>query len=644
MKLKQIHKPLLLAIWLLLLAQTSHAALLRNIPQTVTLPDLTVVQCFSSGDEYFNWLHDESGYTLVAGDDGFLYYAIQKDDLLEPSNYRFHSVDPGSVGIRPGNLISDKAYRQRRTEYFNYGNQGIVPKAPHTGTMNNLVVFIRFSDDIEYSELTSFFDDMFNSEAVNANSMRKYYDEDTYYQLSISSTFYPVSWGSTVVSYQDSHPRNYYLPYDATSNPSGYQGIEKWEREHALLKAAAASIASAVPPGLNIDVDNDGNIDGICFVMKGAAGLWSSILWPHVASMGAPFTYINGKKANVYTIQIQGMLYTSGAGVLCHEMFHVLGAPDLYHNPGGGYANLSPVNKWDVMDNTTNPPQHMSAYMKLKYGLWIPNYTVLNTTGFYTLNPLNSTSSANVCYVINSPYSNKEYFIAEYRKRTGTFESSLPGSGLVVYRINSNFTGNIGYDGTTVFDEIYAYRPGGSTTANGVPDNANFSQLVGRNALNCTTDPTPYLSHGEFGGLDIREITENNNGTLTFLLLYNVPAGIVLNQPNTWGLFAALDEIAMTDGFGTTPSNSLRTLLSECSTLKSNEPVKNPSPALYEVQVLSLTGHWISSYSISSATGFDITAIRSIPDEKGNYLPDGAYKYVVSKEGGFIDRGMVSIK
>jgi M6 family metalloprotease-like protein len=73
-------------------------------------------------------------------------------------------------------------------------------------------------------------------------------------------------------------------------------------------------------------------------------------------------------------------------------MFHSLGAPDLYHY---SYDGLQPVYTWDVMETNLNPPQHMGAYMKYKYGEWITSIPVITSSGTYTLNPL--TSSANNC-------------------------------------------------------------------------------------------------------------------------------------------------------------------------------------------------------------------------------------------------------
>ena len=62
--------------------------------------------------------------------------------------------------------------------------------------------------------------------------------------------------------------------------------------------------------------------------------------------------------------------------------------------------------------------------------------------------------------------------MVEFRRRTGIFESSLPGEGIVVYRINTRV--NYG-NASGPPDEVYVYRPDGTPTTNGAPKNASFN-------------------------------------------------------------------------------------------------------------------------------------------------------------------------
>jgi hypothetical protein len=256
-------------------------------------------------------------------------------------------------------------------------------------------------------------------------------------------------------------------------------------------------VAGQIPAGLNLDGDGDGLVDNVCFIVKGGPDGWSDLLWPHMWALFTQATGINGKRVFFYNLQLQDSLKRNGVGVLCHEMFHTLGAPDLYHYSGDG---LNPVGPWDIMEYDFNPPQHMGAYMKFKYGHWIEAIPEITTAGTYALQPL--TSAVNNCYKIKSPASATEYFVIEYRKRTGTFEHSLPGDGLLVYRINTQETGNAGGPP----DEVYVYRPGGTLTQDGSAWTANYSQDTGRTAINDTTNPSSFLSNGSQGRLNISQV------------------------------------------------------------------------------------------------------------------------------------------
>ena len=301
--------------------------------------------------------------------------------------------------------------------------------------------------------------------------MRNYFYETSYNALTITTTFYPTATGSTVISYQDTHPRAYYLPYNASTNPIGYTSDgDGGAREQLMLANAVNAVEWQVPSGLNVDMDSDGYVDNVCFVVKGATSDWGTVLWPHMWSLYMQTVYINNKQVMDYDMQFTSWLLPNGNNVLCHEMLHSLGCPDLYHY-SGGYAD--PVGSWDVMSGTTSPPQYTDAYMKYKYLHWISSLPVISTPGTYTLNPL--TSSTGNCYKIASPNSSTEFFVVEYRRKTGTFESSVPGSGMLVYRINTAASGNA----SGPPDEIWVYRPNGTSTVTGDINNALLLQRLG---------------------------------------------------------------------------------------------------------------------------------------------------------------------
>lgn len=471
------------------------SAYLSSQPVTVTQPDGSSLQCFASGDEYHNWLHDANNYTIIQSPTtGYYVYAVRNGGNIVAGDLIAGRDNPAQRGLSPYINISEEEYKLGRQTKFPVPTQR---DAPTTGTINNLVVYVRFSGEAEFGQTIATYDGWFNS---STNSQKNYFLESSYNQLTVNTTFYPTPSAGNVVSWQDTqHTRGYFQPYNASTNTIGYQNdTQRTDREFTLLASAIAGVANDVPSDLVIDSDGDGLVDNVVFVISGTSGAWSSLLWPHRWSIYDRTVTLRGKRVYDFNLQLRDFLTSNNVGVICHEFFHTLGAPDLYHYTDDGNA---PVGSWDLMENNTNPPQHMGAFMKWKYGNWIPSVPTISNYGTYTLNPV--TSSTNNCYRINSPNSSTEYFMVEYRRKTGTYENSIPGSGLLVYRINT-LAGDGNADGPP--DEVYIYRPGGTTSSNGTISSANFSAETGRTVMNDTTNPSSFLSSGAAGGLSLLSI------------------------------------------------------------------------------------------------------------------------------------------
>ena len=490
----------------LFMAANLHAAYFSYQPYRITQPDKSVINCYVSGDEYFNWIHDRNGYTLIQASDGYYYYAVKASGILKPGHFIAGTVNPEDAGLTPWAKISDQDYQQRHSAF--QAGAGQSATAPTGGTLNNLVVYIRFAGDAEFSTSRLSYDNLFNLSP--GESLKSYYSEVSYNQLNINSTHYPECATSTNLSYQDFHPRAYYEPYNATANTIGYTDDgDRIYREHTLLKNAVEwiEINSPVPSGLNIDEDNDGNVDNVSFIIKGTCSAWSQLLWSHNWQLFSFNVLLNGKRVWQYTFEPESQ---ADVKTLCHEMFHSLGAPDLYHYNSDG---VQPVGAWDLMEDGSG---HMGAWMKYKYSqhTWINSIPVISASGIYTLNPLET--QGNNCYRIASPNSTTEFFVIEYRKAEGQFEGNLPGSGLLVYRIDTLANGNA----TGPPDEVYIYRPNGTRTINGSPSNAFFAVESGRTSINDGSNPGCFLQDGEAGGLQVFDIGTAGS-TISFSVYIN---------------------------------------------------------------------------------------------------------------------------
>ncbi len=489
----------------ILVAIQLKAAWLTNEPVTVSLPDGSSLNCFATGDEFYSRLHDAKNFTIVQSEtDGYYYYAQLIDDELVPGSLRVGFGNPRNIGLEPGISIGVDKMKARRS-FMEKEMRFAEPESRSTkagGTLNNLVIYIRFSDQEEFETDTIVNYNRFNATASNASSMYNYFQEVSYGQLFLPSTFYPATPDAFIRSYQDSYPRSYYMPYNAVTNPTGYQGdSQRTSREHTLLANAVTyiNLNSPVPANISLDYNNDGNVDNVVFIVRGGPTAWSTLLWPHRWSLYTQNVYIKSKRVYDFNFQLETSLNSSGVGVLCHEMYHSLSAPDLYRYEN---TNIDPVGPWDIMASNNNPPQYMGAFMKMKYGGWIENIPWITESGTYTLNPLQS--SENNAYRIHSQNSASEYFVIEYRKKQGTFDGTLTKSGLLIYRINPA-AGNGNAGGPP--DEVYLFRPNGTNTNSGSLNEAVFGANYGRTSFDDLTNPNAYLQNGNPGGVYISEIS-----------------------------------------------------------------------------------------------------------------------------------------
>ncbi len=521
------------------------AAPLRNVPVTLVQPNGDTLRCFASGDEYFNYKHDANDYVIIQDKTtGYYVYAIKAGDDIAPSAFVPGKDNPQTVGLVPHTLPSPEKIAaiitaarkamelplQQDKQFQQSIRNAAVASGRNRGTMNNIVIFIRFADDPEFTAGTyTALKDFCN--ATTGISMKTYYQEASYGLFTPESYFYPTSVGTTY-SYKDANNRSYY-------EISSYKtDTERIKREQTLLKNAIEAVKSQIPANLNLDMNGDGYVDNIIFMVKGTVDSspnpWGTLLWPHQWAFIAPnyTTTINGKITGTFNFQLEADLMdptSGGASTLCHELFHTLGAPDLYHYTYR--TDLHPVYTWDLMESNTTPPQHMSAYMKHKYGNWIDDIPFIGANGVYALAPLNSSTDNKVCYRIESPVStgvDAEYYVVEYRKRAATgIESAIPNSGLLIYRINPKFKGNEDYNGTTIFDEVYLYRPNGTTTAEGKPQQANFSASVNRTAFNNTTNPKCFLSDGMMDDIYVFDVSAP--GDSIYFTMGGMADSIVIN-------------------------------------------------------------------------------------------------------------------
>lgn len=454
----------------LLLGSASFAAPVENLPTTVSQPNGEELNLFVSGDEYFNYLHDAAGNIIMQNyDTGYYTYAqIENDKVVAGEVIVTNTLGEGASPINPSTIIFNdipKDYIQNVCENSPLNNntemllssRGLVnERKTHpflNETVNNIVIFIDFPDVTFNSSLDAeYFNNILNT---NDNSLKSWFDTASYGKTSLVSHLYPTPNGNMLATYTDIYPRTTYQVHHKDANGNDVyelngEVISRTTLEHDLLQRAVNAVSSQISEELNIDIDEDNYVDSVTFIIAGNSGAWNTLLWSHKWSMFRD-AQINGKTVSTYTFVMENEVRPNGRynSVLQHELFHLYGAPDLYHYTSG-YGTV--VGRWDNMDSSAG--QMVCMYLKYKYGNWIDEIPeIKDDTLTYTINK--NTLPTDNCYVLRSPYSSNEFFVVEYRKKEAPFENTIPGDGVVIFRIDSRFTGNSSYNGTTRLDEVF---------------------------------------------------------------------------------------------------------------------------------------------------------------------------------------------
>jgi M6 family metalloprotease-like protein len=170
-----------------------------------------------------------------------------------------------------------------------------------------------------------------------------------------------------------------------------------------------------------------------------------SLYWPHRGS----FTHKDGKRWP-YFIVGEGGDTMANISVFCHEFGHMLGLPDLYARPEA--PGLEGLGNWCLMSNQVGAgkPQHASAWCKERLG-WIEPAVIDPTVKQkIILSPIED--SHKDCLKVLIQKDGSEYLLLENRIHKG-FDKSLPGEGLLIWRVVKNYpflVGSHGIEGPTV--------------------------------------------------------------------------------------------------------------------------------------------------------------------------------------------------
>ncbi|MEO0228350.1 MAG: M6 family metalloprotease domain-containing protein [candidate division WOR-3 bacterium] len=338
------------------------------------------------------------------------------------------------------------------------------PKDLSRGSIETCVILVQFTDNRAdtLNRTPARYDSMFYSTGVyygqyRQGSLNDFFKENSYNQTDVRGGICGNKWWVSNHTYAYYDDGNYMLS-------TGYQ-----------LARDAVQLVDATVNFHQYDLNNDNHIDGV-FVVHAGPGAEDTgnphQCWSHAIPS---FNYTtndgviidgatNVPEVNLVTPALDTTLCC--IGVMCHELGHVVGLPDLYdptrNTWGVGYWSLMGYGAWGAGGNTPWSPSHADAWCKKRVN-WL-SYTPItsNVTGLRILD----LETHPVAYrVWRNGVINDTFFILENRQNKG-FDTPLPGRGLLIWHIDPRYGGTYHNvvdleeaDGCDDLDHGWGYRP-----------------------------------------------------------------------------------------------------------------------------------------------------------------------------------------
>lgn len=400
------------------------------------------------------------------------------------------------------------------------------------GNYSNLVVFVDFADTNHEHTESSWGECL----KENPETTFKYFNGSEEYPKGMRQYLYNISYGQLKVENifpQYDAATDTITPYTLQNNASYYA-----ENRDAMLQEIIEAVNSSgqITSDMKLNLYNGGEavLDNLTIVVACESGnsnkLFSGVMTTYFGS-----EKIAGNLVRKYNVVTESGIYynMSNSGLIIHEFMHTLGYPDLYRNGSG-----LPVGTWDIMSSESTYVQYPLAYMRSVYGGWFTIPELTESRSNITLPAASVTTAENKdsqALILKTDYSDTEFFVVEYRKQ-GTayseeYEVKIPGSGLIVYRINTEQVTNI----IGPPDLVYIFRPGDNYNSNGYESgsgniyNAHLSVETGRcgygssNFADSLAEGAITYSDGRNSGIVISNVGSASGDEITFDVTFTEP-------------------------------------------------------------------------------------------------------------------------
>ncbi len=585
-----------LSLIFLFLVSSLAAAPMNGEEYDFTQPDGSTVTVHLFGDELNMFAESIDGFTLIRGEDGWLYYARISGEELVSTGVRYMGK-PAPVSVKKGlRTNEDSQLKRRKRNRINLGDgeeeqmrgfrgkfhgeqrnrsENMPVVAPGTKEVKGFALFISFPDypaPNDGGRFLRYADSLYNQKNFRGNG--SVYD---YFDVISNGNFEYTNYISVWIE-----APNTFEYYDAAPNYGKVQelitAVLTKLRDEPQYAAVRKEIVESVST-YNRSSGRPATVTPTTYAMNihpiRSGQSWANGIWSHRGWYNGGVKITDGSKTvGFYDYQFTG-LGNSGTvtnntsismGTIAHENGHMLfDWPDLYPYVSG-QRNF--VSSYCVMSTSGQNPVQPNPFLREKEG-WIEVSDITNMNAI-----LSHTAESYSAYKYTKDQYESYYIEARRRIRPGS-TSNFTGQGLVIWHVNTR--GNNA-----------DYEVGNAQAAKRIP------KVAVMQANNGTGSPGGNAVYN-----NIRSAFHKNTVPAAQYHAYNAPAA----NPNLWA--GELSEINITEVSALNTSTNTMTFK-----IGTGEPLSSSSAVQSSSSAVPLS----SSSVIASSSSAPITVSCVLPD------------------------------